>query len=186
MKLGRESELSFEWRYKGHEIDTTHCQKIRCKNAVNRGVSFPKHWRTAIKFVADVAKLLQKATTHASRKAENSIVTCKLLGIPVDDDRLDALCGAESGSLVSLQGLEPGTQTDFVLVAHVLEDTWICHPGSDTDGRLCTSNPFDLKDLVVKNIRQDRTPEDATSRTRRRVSRKQPGRDLLGAAESNP
>ena len=153
---------------------------------MSQGVPFSKHWRTAIKFIADVTKLLQKATTHASRKAENSVVTCKLLGLSVDDDRLDTLCGAESGSLVSLQGLEPRTQTDFLLVARVLEDTWICHPGSDTDGRLCTATPFDLKDLVVKNIREDAPPEDATSRTRRRASRKQPGRDLLGAAESNP
>ena len=82
---------------------------------MSRQVPFPKHWRTAIKFVADVIKLLQKATTHASQKAENSIVTCKLLGIPVVDDRLDALCGAESASVVSLQGLEPGTQIDFYL-----------------------------------------------------------------------
>ena len=158
--------------------------KMLCRKAVSQAVPFPSHWRTAIPFVADVAKLLQAATVHASQKAENSIVTCKLLGIPVEDDRLDALCGEESGTLVSLRG-STGAPQDFLLVAHVDEDTWICHPGSNANGLFCEVAPFDLKDLVAKNIREERV-EDPTSQPRRRLAKKQPARDLLSAAESNP
>ena len=58
-----------------------------CRKAVSQAVPFPSHWRTAIPFVADVAKLLQAATVHASQKAENSSRTaafrCTVVGSEV-------------------------------------------------------------------------------------------------------
>ena len=187
-KLKAESTVAFEWSCQGPHINATYLHKMLCKHAVyQQQVPFPSHWRTAIPFVADIQKLLKDATVHASRKAENSIVTCELLGIPVDDDRLDALCGDGSGSLVTLQGANMEVPRDFLLVAHVHEDTWICHSGSDANGLIDEVSVFDLKDLEAKNIRQERLPEDpVTSRTRRRITRKQPARDLLNAAKSNP
>ena len=186
-KLKAESTVAFEWSCQSPDINATYLHKMLCRMAVYQQVPFPSHWRTAIPFVADIQKLIQDATAHASRKAENSIVTCELLGIPVDDDRLDALCGDGSGSLVTLQGANMEVPRDFLLVAHVHEDTWICHSGSNANGLIDEVSVFDLKDLEANNIRQESLPEDAvTSRTRRRITRKQPARDLLNAAGSNP
>ena len=183
-KLKAESEVAFEWSCKGINISATHMHKMLCRNTVCQAVPFPSHWRTAIPFVTDVTKLLRAATVLASRKAENAIVTCKLLGIPADDDRLDVLCGEESGTVVSLRGNTEAPQ-DFLLVADVDENIWICHPGSNANGLFCEVAPFDLKDLVAKNIREDRI-EDPPSQRRLRITKKQPARDLLNAAESNP
>ena len=175
VKLKAETEVAFEWSCQGPHINATYVHKMLCKNAVSQNIPFPSHWRTAIPFAAEVQKLLRDATAHASRKAENPIVTCKLLGIPVDDDRLDALCGDGSGSLVSLQGASMEVPRDFLLVAQVHEDTWICHSGSNANGSIDEVHPFDLNDLEAKNIRQARSPGE-----------KKPARDLLNAAESNP
>ena len=159
---------------------------MRCNNALDRVVPFPTNWKTAIPFVLKVKKLCQAATTDAKRKAKNFSITCELMGLPLDSDRLDALCGKEAGSLVSLPEADTEMSRDFLLAAHVQGDTWLCHPGSDADGKLCVVAPFEVKDLVVKSIPSEKLFEDPESRKRRRISRKTLCRDLLSAAESNP
>ena len=182
-KLTGKVEVAYEWSCTSPDINATYMHTMRCENAIHHAVPFPSQWKTAIPFLANVTKLLPAATKHASQKAENSIVTCKLLGIPVADERLDTLCGEESGSLVSLQGPNTELRQDFLLVAHVQEDTWICHPGSNANGLLCEVAPFDLEDLVAKDIRVEKI-EDPQGR--RRITKKHPARDLLNAAVSNP
>ena len=155
-KLKAETEVAFEWSCQGPHINATYVHKMLCKNSVSRNIPFPNNWRAAIPFTAKVQKLVRDATAHASRKTENPFLTCQLLGIPVDDDRLDALCGDGSGSLVSLQGASMEVPRDFLLVAHVHEDTWICHSGSNANGSIDEVPAFDLNDLEAKNIRQER------------------------------
>ena len=75
---------------------------MRAQNAIDRGVPFPKPWKTAIKFAAEVAKMRQAAISHAVKVAGNSVVDCELLGIPRHADVLDELCGKESGTVVPL------------------------------------------------------------------------------------
>ena len=160
---------------------------MRCEDSVKQAVPFPTHWKTAIPIALNAKKLLQEAVADAKDKAKNLSITCTLMGIPVDSDRLSTMCGRGSGSLVSLHTSDMEMPQDFLLAAHVQGDTWVCHPGSDANGRLCPAAPFEVKDLVAKNIPAEKLAEDAAaSRKRRRTSRKTPCRDLLEAAATNP
>ena len=160
-----------------------------CYNAVDQAVPFPTHWKTAIPIALNAKKLLDEAVAEAKDKAKNLTITCELMGIPVDSDRLNALCGRESDALVSLQSGDAEMAQDFLLAAHVQGDTWVCHPGSDTNGRLCAAAPLEVQDLVAKDIPAEKLTEAAAaaaSRKRRRLSRKTDCRDLLEAAATNP
>ena len=104
--LGKSSKTAFEWSCSGPEIDAKYVHTMRCNSALDQAVPFPTNWKTAIPFVLKVKKLCQAATTDAKRKAKNFSITCELMGLPLDSDRLDALCGKEAGSLVSLPELD--------------------------------------------------------------------------------
>ena len=160
---------------------------MRCNNAVNQTVPFPKHWTTVIPIALHAKKLLQEAVARAREKHKNPTITCELMGIPVDSDRLDALSGRESGTLVRVQSADTEMPQEFLLAAHVQGNTWVCHPGSDDSGRLCAASPFAVQDLVARDIPAERLLEDAgASRKRRRMSSKTLCRDLMEAAASNP
>ena len=160
---------------------------MRCNSVLSQAVPFPTHWKTALPIALNAKKLLNEAVAEAKDKTKNLTITCELMGIPVDSDRLHALCGRESGALVSLQSRDAEMPQDFLLAAHVQGDTWVCHPGSDTNGRLCAAAPFEVKDLVAKEVPAEKLTEDAAeSRKRRRLSRKTDCRDLLEAAATNP
>ena len=69
------------------------------------------------------------------------------------------------------------------MCAHVAENVWICHPGTlDEDGTIC-ANPFDVEDLVVRDIVTEQFKPDAQRRVR---IRPRPKANLLAVAASSP
>ena len=138
---------------------------MRCNNAVSRSVPLPLSWRTAIKVVAAVDRMRREAIAEASRQIENPQCDCRLFGIPKSGADLDELCST-AGTVVWLK-CQQGTRQPFLLCARVSGDVWICHPGTLLDsGALCSDNPFDIKDLAVRDVVADRFERDALPRRR--------------------
>ena len=72
---------------------------------------------------------------------------------------------------------------DYLLASHIEEDRWFCHKGTlNRDGMLDDGDPFDAKDLVVKDISRDAyEPENAP---RCRIGPHTTGPRLVEAAHS--
>ncbi len=58
-----------------------------------------------------------------------------------------------------------GVGKDYVLLAHVCGDAWLCHPG-------CPSGIFSMEQAVVLNVKADAWVEAARPRQRRRAQRR--------------
>ena len=148
MKLKKTSEVAFRWECVGYGYKAVFVHKMRAQNAIDRDVPFPKPWKTAIKFVAEVAKMRQAAISHAVKVAGNSVVDCELLGTPRPADVLDELCGKESGTGAPLRS-STAAREDFLLAAHVSQDVWLCHPGTLAEDGPCDTDPFGIQGLVA-------------------------------------
>ena len=122
------------------------------------------------------------AIAQASQQIENPQCDCRLLGVPKSAEVLDELCGT-AGTMVWLKS-QQRTRQPFLLCARVSGDVWICHPGTLTDGgALRPDNPFDAKDLAVRDIVADRFERDALPRRRIAPHTKV---NLLEAVAANP
>ena len=184
MKLKKTSEVAFRWECVGYGHKATLVHKMRAQHAIDQAVPFPKPWRTAIKFAAEVAKKRQAAISHAVKVAGNSVVDCELLGIPRPADVLDGLCGKESGTVVPLVS-STGAREDFLIAAHVNDDVWLCHPGTLTEDGPCATDPFGIEDLVAKDIRAQQY-KDIGGRPLHRITRRHPKVDLLALKALSP
>ena len=92
-------------------------------------------------------------------------------------------CVAPLGVLVFLKSPH-GTRQPFLLCVRVSGDVWVCHPGTLSDGgSLCSDNPFDIKDLAVRDVVADRFERDALPCRRIAPHTKV---NLVEAAAANP
>ena len=80
-KITCRAELCFEWHIVITGFDERHCVQVCCRNANDRGVSLPRHWKTAM----HCAKLQQIADTSAQELQDKTIannIERVLLGVP--------------------------------------------------------------------------------------------------------
>ena len=126
-----------------------------------------------MKTVVVVNTLRREAIRTAAQIRPNSDVDCQFLGAPKP----------AQAKIVVLSSPE-GRRQDNLLCACVAENVWVCHPGTfDDDGRICSNNPFNVRDLVVRDIVKEMFDEKTQPRVRLRP---RPKVDLQKIAESNP
>ena len=121
------------------------------------------------------------AIVEASRLIENPQCDRRLLGVPKPQEVLDELCG--SPVAVVFLTCPRAKRQCFLLCARVSGDVWFCHPGTLTDGAICSDNPFDFNDLAARDIVADRFDARAMPRTRIRHRTKV---NLLEAVAAHP
>jgi hypothetical protein len=153
----------FEWRVCGENVDRSCTSKVRCGNAVQQGVPFPREWLTPLR-CRDLPRI---AKSSAQRVHEDCgvDVQCRVLGQPRKSNLPP--CGAPQspGSTVVLQ-TSKGPRLEYLLCAHVNEDVWLCHRGTFVGNKFDSKNSFDPQDLVLRDILRDAW-EDSPPATKR-------------------
>ena len=146
------SIASFRWHVLGEGVDELHTTKMNCKNAVRRGVPFPDAWFMALR----CSGLASIARESARKVYEQQVIytQCCFLGQPRKSPLPRPSTSHAPGATVMLQ-TDGGARLAYLLCAHVREDCWYCHRGSFAGNTLDDDNPFDEKDLVMKDILRD-------------------------------
>ena len=182
MNISRRCVVHFDWHISVHGYDEHHGVSLMCGHACARGVSFPESWRTGLRCIG----LGQKAEAAAQGlRGRSNIrdVQCVLLGHPRPAPLPAPEVTGVPGAVVQLQ-TGVGMRQDYLLLAHIEEDRWICHKGVlDSDGALDVSDPFAVGGLVEKDILRDAFEPDFAPR--RRVGRHTTGSELLEAANAH-
>ena len=139
------STIAYEWHV---SVGVHHEQTVvlvRCGNASERGVPFPKTWHTALRCAN-----LEDIANEAGKAARNEVggdITCKVLGV-CKKASLPEPGEQQPGATVLLSG--DGPRMAHLLCAHIDGDTWLCHRGSfDEHGKLNDTDPLNYHDLVA-------------------------------------
>ena len=150
-KITAKSHLGFRWCFRQGAIAAHETRTMRCDHFWEGGVKAPEYWKHALKAV----RLPEVVTESADRFMAIfgfRDVTCRVLGSPhvasiYHDGRFAA------GSILKFEcGSCP---VEYVLCANVRGPTWLCHRGSFQGHTLKTTIPFDVCDLVEKNLETD-------------------------------
>jgi hypothetical protein len=143
--------VEFTWEVRwagGAEIATC---KLRIYNALGRGIPLPDKW--------DVALSALKLEKDARRIHRGDLpldvpdVFCHMLGAAKKVQIPQA--GARSpGACVTLT--EKGSPMNYVLIAHVHSDVWICSPGGTFDGEWISKETiWQRSSLVEKDLSKE-------------------------------
>jgi len=149
--------VKFRWRIESAGYNDSYETTTRCDNVPERGVKFPERWRTALQCLKLHDRVHECAGDAMDLGASN--VTCELLALaknPRDDRIGKAVAPNDNGSRVV-----------YLLCGHIEHDDWMLHNVSHVDDQL-DSNPFQEKDLVIKDIVKDAW--DVTQRKRLRTN----------------
>ena len=159
-QVKRFADVTFRWRFQGAGYDAVCDVTARCHHALERGVPLPDAWPTALRSLS--LDTIAEKSAEKIRESEPGLadVECRVLGHPVPSDaalgRLEAFCVG-------------GDRVMYFLCAPVSNGDWLVHPGTYKDsGELDEANPFDEKDLILKNLVADAW--DQKTRTRLRTS----------------
>jgi hypothetical protein len=178
-QVKKKTDIAFRWRAQGVGFDKTFVTTKTCNKVQQRSIPFPDCWRVALK-----CKSLPVIIDEAARKFRKETrmqVDCLLLGQPKHSKLPPADAGNVPGKVVALQ--IGSSRFEFLLCAHVRGDVWWCHRGSFLNDTFDAENPFDEKDLLLKDIFKA-SQELSQSRKRIRVHHR-PG-ELREAALNSP
>jgi hypothetical protein len=103
--------------------------ELRINSALGRGVPLPEKWDVALS-----AMKLLKDTRGISKQdlpPEVPFIHCDMLGVPRGVSIPQASARVPGACVIVT---ERGCPVNYVLVAHVHEDVWICSPGGTFDG----------------------------------------------------
>eukprot|EP00973_Karenia_brevis_P096384 12431531-Karenia_brevis.AAC.1 len=143
-----DTTVAFQWKAQGHSFNETHIVQGRCLNFVQRSVAFPPHWRTALK-LQGISCIVDESVKEARERFEMPSMQCILLGQP-KDVLIPESQEHVTGAILRLQSGE--ALFEYLLCAHVREQSWLCHRGTFNKHEIDKNNPFDAKDLVIKDI----------------------------------
>ena len=141
--------------------------KVRCNHAASRSVPFPETWRTALR-CDRLSSIAEASVQKACEEFGFSDLECRILGKPHEQPLPRPNAKYAPGSTVMLQ-TDNGGRLDFLLCAHVHGDVWLCHLGTFKDNAFDRDNPFDAKDLVLKDVLRDAWEPDGPSSKRGKV-----------------
>ena len=144
-----DTTVAFEWRARGTAFDDKCVVRIRCDHAARRSIQFPEQWRTALK-CDNLAGLVAKSVQKAREECGVAAVECEVLGQPKASPLPPPDATLVPGATVGL--LLGGAKIEYLLCAPVRNDAWLCHRGSFVDDKFDPDNPFDEKDLVLKDL----------------------------------
>ena len=145
--LRKDTQVVFEWRARGEGFDETSQVKLRCNDAIDRGVPLPPSWKTKLRCLSlrDVAE----RSAQIAREGGVRDALCVVLGQPKPSPLPDPAATLQPGAVVLL-----GQRIEHLLVAHVEGDVWLCLGSFSDEG-----NPFDYTALCKKDLVRD-APED--------------------------
>ena len=144
VKVKSDSKLAFQWRARGKGFDEAYCVQIRCDNVHKWGVTFPPGWKHVMKSL-DLQAVINKQALQTGIDSSVTSLRCKLVGTP--RHVAAPVTDRSTGASFELHGVE------VVLCASVIDEEWLVHMGSfDEDGELCATNPFQAKDLLLKDL----------------------------------
>ena len=168
-KLKKETRVGFEWRLQFAGYDERQVVKQLCYHACDekRDVPPPQHWATAM----DCATFSTNPSVK-NVKDETLLqnIECVMVGV-TKHCPIHARASQVSGAAVSLNVADK--RQDYLLVAHVRENVWLCHGGSRVSGAVDADNPFDPGGLVQKDIMSDAWDVNAAPQTRQRAMGKE-------------
>ena len=182
--MHQKSQLKFTWQIAVAGFAGTAVSDCRCDNACdlkNNGIPLPLLWRTALPAVV----LSQKAAAAASKVQLHfgvADLSCVFLGQPRPTASPSTGAVNTVGGIVTLTGA-PGEDCEYLLLAHVTADVWVCHKGRDP--LFDTEDPFDVGLLEVQDFR-GAVVATATATSRRRTGKTSPVTPLIDAARMRP
>ena len=106
------SDVQYEWNIKTQGYDERFEVTLRCDSACARGVTFPEHWKTALRCIG-FAKKAAEATRAARASSKSEHVDCSLLGLPRTAPVPIAGTLGVPGSVVALQATV-GMRQDYL------------------------------------------------------------------------
>ena len=128
--------------------------------------------------------LSQKAAVAASKVQLHfgvADLSCVFLGQPRPTAPPSTGAVNTVGRVVMLTGA-PGEDCEYLLLAHVTADVWVCHKGRDP--LFDTEDPFDVTLLEVQDFRRAVVSTATTSK--RRTGKTAPVTPLIDAARMRP
>ena len=136
-KFKQNSVVNFRWRVDAGAFEAEHTVSARHDNACSRGVPLPNAWRT----VALCVGLPAKAKASAENAREQIVmdeVECIMLGRPKHASLRVPNVEDELGAPFYL--MREGEVHEVLLVAHIVENQWLCIAGGPADDPLNASN----------------------------------------------
>ena len=115
------SDVQYEWNIKTQGYDERFEETLRCDNACARGVTFPEHWKTALRCIG-FAKKAYEATSAARASSKSEHVDCSLLGLPKAAPVPIAGTFGVPGSVVALQTVS-GLRQDYLFLSQLEDQT---------------------------------------------------------------
>ena len=147
-ELRRGADVTFQWRFRHGCYDEFAELAARSNHVMERGAPLPEAWATALRALS-----LERICTNTQEKIRAqehrlSDLSCEVLGFP------RAAPTGSQGKLIALTVL--GERVMYILCAKIVNDDWLVHRGSYKDaGELDETDPFQEKDLVIKNIKKE-------------------------------
>ena len=132
----------------GVEIATC---KLRISNALGQAIPLPEKWDVAL----SALKLLKdaRAIPRSDLPLDVPEIHCDMLGVP-KRVHLPQAGTWSPGACVTLT--ERGGPMNYVLIAHVHSDIWICSPGGTFDGEWISKETiWQRSSLVEKDLAKD-------------------------------